>query len=136
MAPPRCPWGGGGRRWGEAGSGELWAGRVSAVVAVVVGPARRGGGVGLVVVLAERGGIIGGRVDVGLLQRRLVDVGPLVGEQVVLVQRLEQRQEERSSSTHEFWMFANIFPPNKVETTPGSSSEFKVADMEISSPTC
>lgn len=77
---------------GEAGPRGPVAGCVSAVVAVVVGPARRGGGVGLVVVLAERRGVVGGRVDVCLLQRRLVDVGPLVGQQVVLVQRLERQR--------------------------------------------
>lgn len=76
----------GGKRRGQESHG--W-GRVSAVVAVVVGPAGRGGGVGLVVVLAQRCGVVGGGVDVGLLQRRLVDVGPLVWKQVVLVQRLE-----------------------------------------------
>lgn len=86
-----------GRRRGEA---EPWlGGRVSAVVAVVVGPARRGGGVGLVVVLAQRGGIVGGGVDVGLLQRRLVDVGPLVGKQVVLVQRLERRRSRKGQGS-------------------------------------
>lgn len=63
---------------GRGGLESLYWGRVSAVVAVVVGPARRGGGVGLVVVLAERRGVVGGGVDVSLLQRRLVDVGPLV----------------------------------------------------------
>lgn len=87
-------------------------GRVSAVVAVVVGPARRGGGVGLVVVLAERGGIVGGGVDVGLLQRRLVDVGPLVREQVVLVQRLERRQGRSDQvSPFNLGIVANSPPP-------------------------
>lgn len=87
-----------GRRRGlERGGG---AGCVSAVVAVVVGPARRGGGVGLVVVLAERGGIVGGGVDVCLLQRRLVDVGPLVGQQVVLVQRLERCRQVTKVKFH------------------------------------
>lgn len=62
---------------------------VSAVVGVVVGPARRRRGIGLVVVLAERRGVVGGGVDVGLLQRRLVEVGSFVWQQVVFVQRLE-----------------------------------------------
>lgn len=57
---------------------------------MVVGPARRRRGVGLVVVLAERRRVVGGGVDVGLLQRRLVEVGPLVGQQVVFVQRLRR----------------------------------------------
>lgn len=86
MSAWRRGWWWGGKRRGQESHG--W-GRVSAVVAVVVGPARRGRGVGLVVVLAQRGGVVGGGVDVGLLQRRLVDVGPLVRKQVVLVQRLE-----------------------------------------------
>ena len=65
--------------WRREGRGRVRrASAVSAVVAVVVGSARRGGGVGLVVVLAERRGVVGGGVDVGLLERRLVDVGPLV----------------------------------------------------------
>lgn len=58
---------------------------VSAVVAVVVGPARRRGGVGLVVELSERRGIVGGGVDVGLLERRWVEVGSFVWQQIVLV---------------------------------------------------
>lgn len=62
---------------------------VSAVVGVVVGPARRRRGIGLVVVLAERRGVVGGGVDVGLLQRRLVEVGSFVWQQVVFVQCLE-----------------------------------------------
>lgn len=62
---------------------------VSAVVGVVVGPARRRRGIGLVVVLAERRWVVGGGVDVGLLQRRLVEVGSFVRQQVVFVQRLE-----------------------------------------------
>lgn len=86
MAAWRC----GGERRGQ--ESRCW-GRVSAVVAVVVGPARRGGGVGLVVVLAERRGVVGGGVDVCLLERRLVDVGPLVRQQVVLVQRLEWQRK-------------------------------------------
>lgn len=77
-----------------AGSGSVGAEplekRVSAVVGVVVGPARRRRGVGLVVVLAESRRVVGGGVDVGLLQRRLVEVGPLVGQQVVFVQRLRR----------------------------------------------
>lgn len=82
------PW----RRGGGEGGGGLESrsrGRVSAVVAVVVGPARRRGGVGLVVVFAQRCGIVGGRVDVGLLERRRVEVGSFIWQQVVLVQRLE-----------------------------------------------
>lgn len=76
------------------GFGEPVAGRVSAVVAVVVGPAWRRGGIGLVVVFAERCGVVGGRVDVGLLERRRVEVGSFIWQQVVLVQRLEWQQRE------------------------------------------
>lgn len=71
------------------GFGEPVVGRVSAVVAVVVGPAWRRGGVWLVVVFAERCGIVGGGVDVRLLERRWVKVGSFIWQQVVLVQRLE-----------------------------------------------
>lgn len=64
----------------------------SAVVVLVVGPAGRGRGGGLVLVL----GVVGGGVDVGLLQRRRVEVGPLVRLQVVLVQSLEQHGREHA----------------------------------------
>lgn len=66
-------------------SGEPVVGLVSAVVAVVVGPAWRRGRIGLVVVLAECCGVVGGRVDVRLLEWRLVEVGSLIWQQVVLV---------------------------------------------------
>jgi len=62
---------------------------VSAVV-LGVGPARRGGGVGLVVELAQRRGVVGGGVDVGLLQRSGVEVGALVRLQIVLVEGLQR----------------------------------------------
>lgn len=64
-------------------------GCVSAVVTVVVGSARRRGGVWLVVELSERRGIVGGGVDVGLLEGRRVQVGSFIWKQVVLVQCLE-----------------------------------------------
>lgn len=51
---------------------------VVGVVAVVVGPAGRRRGVGLVVELSERRGVVGGGVHVRLLQRRRVEVGALV----------------------------------------------------------
>lgn len=98
------PWRWGGVHLGQwqEGFGEPVVGRVSAVVAVVVGPARRRGGIGLVVVFAERRGIVGGRVDVGLLERRWVEVGSLVWQQVVLIQRLEEtsRESKRSDALH------------------------------------
>lgn len=59
---------------GEEGERRASCGLVSAVVAVVVGPAWRGGGIGLVVIFPERCGIVGGRVDVCLLERRWVEV--------------------------------------------------------------
>lgn len=68
---------------------------VSAVVVLVVGPAWRRGGVGLVVVFAECCGIVGGGVDVCLLQRRWVEVGSFIWQQVVLVQCLECQQREK-----------------------------------------
>lgn len=71
------------------GFGEPVVGRVSAVVAVVVGPAWRRGGVWLVVVFAECCGIVGGGVDIRLLERRWVKVGSFIWQQVVLVQCLE-----------------------------------------------
>lgn len=71
-------------RW-QGGFGEPRVGRVSAIVAVVVGPAWRRGGIGLVVVFAERCGIVGGCVDVCLLEWRLVEVGSFIWQQIVLV---------------------------------------------------
>lgn len=71
------------------GFGVRAGGRVSAVVTVVVGPAWRGGRVGLVVELPERRGVVGGGVDVGLLELSREEVRSLIGQQVVLVQRLE-----------------------------------------------
>lgn len=93
------PWHRGGvrRQGGLAGTA---AGRVSAVVVLVVGPARRRGRVGLVVVLAERRGVVGGGVDVGLLQRRRVEVGPFIWQKVVFVQRLQQRKNINKCFTH------------------------------------
>lgn len=64
-------------------------GRVSAVVVLVVGPTGRGGGVWLVVEFAECRGIVGGGVDVGLLERRREEVRSFIRQQVVLVERLE-----------------------------------------------
>lgn len=70
-----------------AGEGvrEPLVGRVSAVVAVVVGPAWRRGGIGLVVIFAERCGIVSGCVDIRLLEWRLVEVGSFIWQQIVLV---------------------------------------------------
>lgn len=79
----------GGVRLGCGGGWRGRWGRVSAVVAIVIGPAGRGGRVGLVVILAQRCGVVGGGVDVCLLERRWVEVRPLVWQKVVLVQRLE-----------------------------------------------
>lgn len=60
------------------GLGEPLVGHVSAVVAVVVGPAGRRGRIGLVVIFSECSGVVGGCVDVCLLELRLVDVGPFI----------------------------------------------------------
>lgn len=79
---------GGGVRLGQRG-GEPDLGRVSAIVSVVVGPARWWGWVGLVVKFAERCGIVGGGVDVCLLERCWVEIGSFIWQQVVFIQCLK-----------------------------------------------
>ena len=65
------------------------------VSAVVIGPARGRGGVRPVVVeFSQRCGVVGGSVNVSLLQGRWVEVRPLVWEQVVLVQSLEVERRQ------------------------------------------
>lgn len=65
-------------QWGSVllgqGNKEMSVGCVSAVVTVVVGSAWRRGGVWLVVELSKRCGIVGGGVDVSLLEGRRVQV--------------------------------------------------------------
>ena len=73
--------------WGWTGG--LGCGCVSAVVAVVIGPAGGGGGVRPVVVFPQGCGVVGGGVHVGLLKRRWIEVGPLVWQEIVLVQGLK-----------------------------------------------
>lgn len=74
-------------------------GHVSAVVAVVVGPAGGRGRIGLVVIFSECCGVVGGRVDICLLELRLVDVGPFIWQQVVLVESLEGHIKEEVRTT-------------------------------------
>lgn len=59
------------------------------VSAVVIGSAGRGGGVWAVVIFAQRCGVVRGGVHVCLLKRRREVVGPLVRQQIVLIQSLE-----------------------------------------------
>lgn len=85
----------GGSIWGNGrGVGEPVVGRFSAVVAVVIRPAWWRGRVGLVVIFAERCGIVGGGVDVCLLKRSWIEIGPFIWQQVVLVQCLEWQQRK------------------------------------------
>lgn len=82
-------------REGRQRDGELDLGRASAIVSVIVGPARRRGRVGLVVEFAERRGVVGGGVDVRLLERRRVEIGSFIRQQVVFIQclGLDSREE-------------------------------------------
>lgn len=86
-------WGGverfGGQWQGGWRAAPGWGEYVSAVVAVVIGPTGRRGGVGLVVVFAERCGVVGGGVDISLLEGSGIEIGAFIWQQVVLVERLE-----------------------------------------------
>lgn len=69
-----------------------WGGAVSAVV---IGPAGGRGGVRpVVVIFAQRCGVVGGSVNISLLQGRWVEVRPLIWEQVILVQGLEEERRQ------------------------------------------